>query len=313
MAKIFLTGVTGFLGSNIARNLIKDGHSVIATYRKASSKSSCRDFESKIHWVLQEGEKWMKTIKEYQPEIVIHCAWIGVSHADRDCWKTQYKNVDYLNLILSIAKKSNSSSVVVLGSQAEYGVIEGCINEDHALMPTEAYGCIKVICSEIVKQFCNYNNIQWYWLRLFSFFGKGEASNWLIPTLVTKILTSEHMDLTPGEQKYAYLYVDDLAYAINNVIKHYNNASGVYNISGSKAIKLKDIIQKVTSHINPSFQLNFGKLPYRTNQPMHLQGDSKKFIKIFGEFEKSDFDNSLYQTILHLRNSYNNKTNNESI
>jgi nucleoside-diphosphate-sugar epimerase len=313
MAKIFLTGITGFLGSNIARYLAGEGHSIIATYREGSSTLCCADITDKIDWVLQDEGEWIETIINYKPKVIIHSAWIGVSHADRDNWDVQYKNVDYLNTILSIAKNSNTKHMVVLGSQAEYGVFNGCIDEEYSLKPTEAYGYIKIVCSELVKQHCNYNNINWYWLRLFSFFGKGEASTWLIPSLVHRILTSTHMDFTPGEQKYAYLYVNDLGCAIANIIKHEGTSSGIYNISGSKVIKLRDLVQKITSYLDESFQLNFGKLPYRVNQPMHMQGNSTKFIKTFGEFEKSDFDSSLHQTILHLKSSYYNQLNNESI
>jgi nucleoside-diphosphate-sugar epimerase len=311
MAKIFITGITGFLGSNIAGYLVNNGHVIAATYRTSSSRILCASFEDKITWILQD-DKWGQRVVEFEPQIIIHSAWLGVAHDERNSWKIQLENVNFLKEILFIAQSVGTKKVISLGSQAEYGVFDGCINESHPLKPTEAYGCVKVICAELVKQFCDSNQIDWFWLRLFSFFGKGESDKWLIPTLVNKLLTTDHMDLTFGEQKYAYLYVEDLAVAINKIIMG-NGQSGVYNISGKHLTSLKNLIENIRDQINPLFQLNFGQLEYRKNQPMHMQGDASKFVEEFGEFEVSDFNQFLSLTINHIKEQVIKRSRNEGI
>lgn len=301
MSKVFITGITGFLGSNIAAYLLSNGHSIAATYRSSSSKALCADFEDQVTWILQNDADWANKVVAFKPDIIIHGAWLGVGHQDRNVWESQLQNIDFIKQILLIAKNAGTKKFIALGSQAEYGAFDGCVTEDHPLKPTEAYGAVKVICTELVKQFCNANSIDWFWLRLFSFFGKGESDKWLIPTLVNKLLTTDHMDLTPGEQKYAYLYVEDLGRAVNNIIT-INGKSGVYNISGKSVISLKTLITTIRDQINPSFELNFGKLDYRQGQPMHMQGDVAKFVEQFGEFEQSDFDEALALTVNLLKN-----------
>jgi nucleoside-diphosphate-sugar epimerase len=272
MAKIFITGVTGFLGSNIAEYLVAQGHNVIATIRSTSSVKLCTGFEKEIIWINQDEDDWCKKIIEYKPDAVVHSAWLGVTHHDRDNWQSQFLNVNYLNAILNIAAKSGTKKFIGLGSQAEYGVYDGVVDEQHPCRPYQAYGCVKVINTEVVKQFCTYHQIDWYWLRLFSFFGKGESDQWLIPSLVKRMMTDKYMDLTQGEQKYAYLYVKDLAYSISLILNK-EGTSGVYNISGEIPLTLRSLIEKIRNLVNPEFMLNFGKLPYRQNQPMHTQGE----------------------------------------
>jgi nucleoside-diphosphate-sugar epimerase len=303
MAKIFITGITGFLGSNIAEYLIKEGHTIAATYRKTSSKKRCAGFENDIVWILQDDNDWCEKVINFKPEIIIHSAWLGVEHNERNLWEVQLTNIDFIKQILFIAKKVNAKKFISLGSQAEYGVFDGCITEHHPLNPTEAYGCVKVICTELVRQFCTSHNINWFWLRLFSFFGKGQSDEWLIPNLVNKLLTTDHMDFTPGEQKYAYLYVEDLARAINSIV-NINGPSGVYNISGKHLISLKNLIKNIRDQINPSFVLNFSKLEYRPNQPMWMQGDVSKFTEQFGEFELSGFEESLMLTVSDIEKQF---------
>jgi len=307
MAKVFITGITGFLGSNIADYLIGEGHDVIATYRTNSSRDLCLSYINRVTWILQdEKNEWINNIANTKPEIVIHAAWLGVGHTERDQWEHQFLNVNFLKQVLFIAQKSSSKKFIGLGSQAEYGVFNGCIDETHPSNAAEAYGHVKIICSEIVKQFCLYNKMDWYWLRLFSFFGKGESENWLIPSLIKKIIFNDDIDLTLGEQKYSYLYVNDLGLAINKIIISQGNC-GIYNISGKVLMALKDLIGKIKDSINPEFNLVFGKIPYRHNQSMHMQGDAAKFIKTFGEFEVSDFDSSLLKTIEYFIEKFNSE------
>ncbi|MBK0381135.1 NAD-dependent epimerase/dehydratase family protein [Mucilaginibacter segetis] len=312
MARIFLTGITGFLGSNIAQYLVSKGHEVIATYRPSSSRDLCLDFFDTVTWILQdENDLWVNHVVDLRPEIVIHSAWIGVSHGERNNWDCQYNNVEFLTTLLNITKCANATKFIGLGSQAEYGVYNDCIDENAPLNVSEAYGSIKIICSEIVKQFCNYHHINWYWLRLFSFFGKGESDKWLISALIKRMALDDHMDLTPGEQKYAYLYVNDLGLAINNIVVK-NGKSGIYNISSKSTITIKYLIESIRDIVKPTFKLNFGILPYRSNQSMHIQGDSSKFINEFGDFELSDFNDSLLETVEYLKGKFNTQKN-ESI
>ncbi|RWY50190.1 NAD-dependent epimerase/dehydratase family protein [Mucilaginibacter gilvus] len=307
MAKIFITGITGFLGSGIAQVLINQGHQLIANYRESSSKELCREFEGRVIWILQDDDNvWAEKVIAFSPSVIIHSAWLGVGHQDRDNWDVQSQNIDFLRIILTVVQKSGAPKFIGMGSQAEYGVYSGSINEDQPINPTEAYGRIKLVCAELVKQYCSQYGIDWYWLRLFSFFGKGEADHWLIPSLVKKIVNGESMDLTLGEQKYSYLYVSDLGLAVNKIITN-SGKSGIYNISGKKVVVLRDLVKNIRDKINPSFSLNFGKLPYRVNQSMHMQGDSGKFVTEFGDFDVSDFDVAISDTVEYLKMKFKDK------
>ncbi|WP_295794821.1 NAD(P)-dependent oxidoreductase [Mucilaginibacter sp.] len=308
MARVFITGITGFLGSNIARYLLEARHDVVAIYRENSSRDLCLTYIENVTWIIKDdSDEWINSVANGKIDVVIHAAWLGVGHRERNNWDHQFLNINFLQKVLQVTQKSGAKKLIGLGSQAEYGVFNGCIGENHPLNANEAYGHVKIICSEIIKQFCSYNNIDWYWLRLFSFFGKGESDTWLIPSLIKKITISDEIDLTLGAQKYAYLYVDDLGLAINKIINSQGNP-GTYNISGASLLALKDLIQRIRDYINPKFKLNFGALPYRPNQSMHIQGDSAKFVEAFGAFEVSNFDKSLLKTIDYfLKKPFTNK------
>jgi nucleoside-diphosphate-sugar epimerase len=143
----------------------------------------------------------------------------------------------------------------------------------------------------IFKNFAEQNNLEWYWFRLFSVFGPKEGNNWFIPFLIDKLSKNEVLNLTFCEQKYDYLYVNDLATCLFNVSHTKENHSGVYNLSSNSSLKLKNIASLLSAKMESKSKINFGAIPYRENQVMHMEGDSAKFIKIFNPiytlFEKA--------------------------
>lgn len=295
--KILLTGATGFLGSHIAENLLGNGFELILTKRKNSSFDNCQSFLSSVIWVNTDSDLWIDEVIKFNPDIIIHAAWNGVSSSNREDWDSQLSNIDYIYFLLKIAKMCSIDKFISLGSQAEYGQFEGKISEDYPLNPSTSYGVVKLAVSEMLKVFCEDNTINWYWLRVFSVFGEREDEKWLIPSVIKKMLSEQNeMDFTLGEQKYAYLYVGDFAESISNIVMK-DAPSGIYNISSDNAICLKDLLVSIKDVVNPMFNLKFGALAYRPNQSMHIEGDSSKFNKIFGRIETSDFKIKLDRVI----------------
>jgi nucleoside-diphosphate-sugar epimerase len=294
---ILITGITGFLGSHIAENLVSNGIQVIGLKRKDSDVWRCEGFKDKIIWVDIDEKGFFKEELEKQSfDVIIHGAWIGVESNSRDNWNEQSKNIPFLVSLLDVAKTVGVKKFIFLGSQAEYGNINGKINEDHRANALNAYGSIKLACLEIVKTFCETNTINWIWLRLFSLFGEKENQNWLIPSLITSMLTTEQMDFTPGEQKYAYLYVKDYALIMKKIITM-PVESGVYNISSNQTRTIKSLVENIRDYINPEFILNFGALNYRNNQSMHMEGDILKLCSQIGEVEFTDFNEALHNSL----------------
>lgn len=302
--KIFVTGASGFIGSNLCRDLVEMGYSIIALKRKDSNLEKCHEFEDALTWVLDGNSDWEKNVLDFRPNVIIHCAWGGVMAEERDNWEIQSKNLFLVYKLLEIGRKTKIKKFIGLGSQAEYGIIDGKVSEHQKVRPNNAYGAMKFATSKLIEHGCRDNNIHWYWLRLFSFFGENESDNWLIPSSIKRMLIDKEMNFTPGEQKYAYLYIKDLCHAIISVISHNSDKSGIYNLSSNHPVSIKDIITFIRDAVNPDFQLNFGALPYRPNQPMHIEGDISAFENSFGKIDTANFYQKLGKVISSLKNKY---------
>jgi len=208
--KVLITGITGFLGSKIAEKLLSENFEIIGLKRPGSDTWRCKDFTSKICWI-EVNECMRKSLLSENPDLIIHCAWIGVNSENRNNWIEQTKNINFLVELLEIAAEISVKKMIFLGSQAEYGRTIEKVDEEKATSALNAYSGVKLATLEITKAFCSINKINWVWLRVFSVFGEKEDSNWLIPSLVNKMKYSTEMDFTLGDQKYAYLYISDFA------------------------------------------------------------------------------------------------------
>ncbi len=297
MLKVLITGISGFIGSNIAKFLIQNGIEVIGLKRENSNISRCISYSEKVKWVnLDLEDKWKQELVNLSPTSIIHCAWIGVEAKDRDNWSLQVKNINFLTDLIEISNQINLKQFVFLGSQAEYGFIDRKVDELHPTNPTSAYGSVKLASLEILKTFCFLNNVNWVWLRVFSLFGENENENWLIPSLIKSIHKTTEMDFTLGEQQYAYLYINDFAHIVTKIVQQKID-SGIYNISSNKIQDLRTLMNTIKQKINPEFKLNFGAIPYRDNQSMHIQGDISKLESQIGPITFTDFNVALQNTI----------------
>ena len=295
---ILITGASGFLGSYIAEKFVNENYEVLALRRKYSNLWRCQSFINKIRWINIEANNWKSELQQYQPVTLIHAAWNGVPANDRYNWEVQIENLSYLMKVLDVSGSLKIKQIIGLGSQAEYGNFEGKINEEFPLNPNTAYGTVKLMACELLKSFSEYNNIKWYWLRLFPLFGEKEDSNWFIPSVIMKLQANANIELTLGLQKYAYMYVCDFAQAIFDITRnsHYPD-SGIYNLSGNRAFTLKEIATTIKAMMDSTSILNFGALPYRPNQTMHMEGNTSKFERNIGRLQHSDFSQSLIKTI----------------
>lgn len=295
-----ITGVTGFLGSHLANFFIERKYEVIGLKRSSSDTWRINGVYEKITWINLDTETWQNQIVQLRPQIIIHGAWSGVAANDRNDLKRQLKNLDLIADLLDIAKKVELEQFIGLGSQAEYGKLDRVVNEEQDLHPNTAYGIIKVAASILVRQYCDLQNINWYWLRIFSVFGERESDQALIPSVIKKLLMKEpQLELTSCIQQYAYMYIADFTEAIFSIVNRTQVAeSGIYNISAQKATSLKSIIEKIKHYTgNTTSALLFGALPMRIGQSMHIEGAMTKFRSNIKQLKISDFEIGLKQTV----------------
>ena len=291
--KIFVSGATGYLGYHFVKVAINQGHEVLCLRRPTSRSLFESEIENKVKWVVND-EELKSAVIDFQPDVLFHAAWGGVRGSDRNNIEIQKENLVMSHNLFTLYPYKQ---IIAIGSQAEYGYYNDIISEDHPLKPTMEYAKAKIQCCKDLQHYCEQNNIEWQWIRIFTVFGEKQTGG-LIKLAIEKCLNGEKsFDTTPGEQKYSYLYAEDFGKAICNMLGS-KGKSGIYNLSQPQCLKSnKEILESVKTLTKSDIHLNFGAMPYPEGQVMLMDGSVNKFEKAFGAVPYTDFNTALEHTI----------------
>jgi UDP-glucose 4-epimerase len=297
--KALVTGATGFLGSALTRKLLDEGHEVAVVRRPTSDARRIADLLSRVVEIrgdLTSPAEIEPAILDFAPDTIFHLAWHGVGNRLRNDISQVNTNLTANLALLRMTLKTPCRTWVGLGSQAEYGPHDRPLDETTPVGPVTLYGTVKLCTWLLTKQLLAQANIRTAWLRLFSIYGPGDNPDFMIPTLVRKLLAGERPSLTPGDQLWDYLYVIDAAEAVYRVAAC-EAAEGVFNLGSGSVRTIRSIVEAIRDRIDRSLPLGFGEVPYRADHPMLFQADVKRVRDVTGWQPRTSIEEGLRQTI----------------
>ena len=300
---IIITGGNGFLGSNIARKLLKENHKV---YLFSNNTDNIQDILPQVLFDYSDTKSlpaFRKRIEAFSPDIVIHCGWSGGNkYADTDSLGQFYENVDpsisLLQLLSSLKKKPK---FVGFGSFAEYGNMNTPVDEEVQEVPTNLYGLSKYTFKKYSEMLCNRHKMEWVWVRPCYVYGPGDVSTRLIPSIVRKFLSNETVVLDECTSIADYIYIDDFVNSIYFLIL--TEHTGVYNICSGKQYKIRDIVEQIYKQIGSSSSIKFNSNLTRSSAYSYICGSRDKLNNAIGNLEQVSLTEGLQKVIT------NNKLN----
>lgn len=272
--KLFLTGASGFVGAETLRLALEAGHAVVAPVRPGSPAPRLAPFAgrfTRLDMDLRDGAALAEALAAHRPDALLHLAWSGVANSARFDRRQITDNVEAACALIEAAAAAGVGSFIGVGSQGEYGA-GTAMREDALPEPTSLYGAAKVAALFLTRQLAAQAGMRHAWLRLFSTYGPGDNDGWLIPMLITEMLASRRPKTTLGTQSWDWLHVEDVARGILAVATH-GTASGVFNLGSGRAVRVRDVVERIRDLAAPGMELVFGEIPFRPDQVMHMQAD----------------------------------------
>jgi nucleoside-diphosphate-sugar epimerase len=267
--RILITGGNGFLGSNMAKNLLNENDVLIVS----RNNNNILDFIEDVKYMnTMDSNK----IKEFDPEVVIHCAWSGGnSYSDSNSLNQIHDNIpqciELLNLITELKTKPH---FIGFGSFSEYGKLTKKATEKDREDPINLYGVSKNSFKNISKVHCEQNDILWSWIRPCYIYGPGDVHTRLIPSLINNILNKEEVNLYDSNTTIDYLYIDDFCEAISKIIEF--KSEGIFNICSNEEHNLSDIIKYIIKNTSADFEVNFDKSISRKYSSNYICGSNER-------------------------------------
>jgi nucleoside-diphosphate-sugar epimerase len=295
--RVLICGASGFIGSHLTAFLSKNGFEVFALSRETSSHfrierlskeyyHNLLSFPPPTFIQLQINKNFYTKLKKYlitnKIDVVINTISYGVDYNHQDLIKAEFTNISLASEILKIAGESEVKLYIHLGSSQEYGAQANKISEDSILMPTNLYGVTKAKGSESCLEISKKYNMKFVIFRLFSIYGPLENSEKFLPKLIHSLKNKESIDLTWGDQKRDYLFIEDLCKIISEAISLQKLIKfDIYNIASSKVKTIKDIAKiAVEATLADDTLLKWGKIPYRKNEIMNLEVSTERIFNL---------------------------------
>jgi|HubBroStandDraft_6_1064221.scaffolds.fasta_scaffold195057_2 UDP-glucose 4-epimerase len=306
-----VTGATGLIGSALVRLLLAEDIAVHCLIRRSSlSKLPPLAGLEAIEVPSFETEILRRSLNGITYDTVFHLASYGVQINDRDRDQLVAGNVGLLSHVLAAISERRPDRFLFAGSCSEYGfpMKDGhLISEDQPLRPTSLYGAAKAAAEVYGQALALQLKIPFTALRLFNVFGPGEAPHRLLPSILQALDQDRSVDLTGGDQQRDLLHVDDVAAALLAAARsEHLKPFAAYNICSGQPVRIREVGETAASLMGkPQHLMQWGTLPYRSDEPMWVVGDPARFQQDTSWQPKMDLTEGVRTMIAAVREHQN--------
>ena len=293
---ILITGVSGFLGSALAKFLLSKGEIVVGLKRSFSNNKNLADFVGHPNLKLFDIDKsgFEPIFKEYSVNIAIHAA---TSSSNRGGNISQIMDANVLLPLKLIDQLYINGCKVFIN--AGVFIPSGYV---------DTYYHSKKIFLECMQEYSKYLKIIDVQLQML--YGKNSSETQFVSKIILDFFhQAECLNLTQGLQKRDFIYIDDAIRAFDAIINNMNNFQDAYTaveLGNSSPVTIKYLIETIKNLTNNSTTtLHFGVVEYRENEIMCSKADTK-ILRSLGWTPVVKIDDGLKMTVDALKKAYFN-------
>jgi len=225
MAKILVTGASGFIGKHLIPQLCEVGHDVVDV-----------DIESGD---VAEETTWMKYP---QAEVVIHLAgksYVPESWAD----PAAFIKCNLLGTVAALNYCRKYNARLIFLSSYLYGNPQALpIPETAPLIANNPYALSKKLAEDSCLFYSDRFGIPIIIFRLFNVYGPGQPENFLIPSIIRQVNAGEVIHVKDLEPKRDYVYIRDVVQSILKAVNCQRRFC-IFNIGSGASLSVEEIIR----------------------------------------------------------------------
>lgn len=229
MARILLTGITGYLGSHLAQALLAQQHEIYALVRQPLNHTYLSGIEGRLQLCWYDGsfDSLLEAVQQSRPELVYHmAAYYTGGHGETETPKLIDSNIVLGGGLLE-------AMALCGGGKLVYPTSVMCHYRGELFCPLNLYAATKKAFSDLLSYYVDAGLLQAAEVTLSDTYGPDDRRPKVLNLVKQAVRTGRSLPLSAGEQDYDAVYVDDIV-------------SGL--IAAGASLAQKDII-------NPHFQL----------------------------------------------------------
>lgn len=268
MAKrVLLTGGTGFVGANLVRRLLREGHDVHLAVRPGYQSWRLADCLADLHVhpvELASAEAADALAAQVRPEWVFHLAAYGAYSSQTQVQAIVQTNVVATVCLLEACARAGFESFVHTGSSSEYGFKDHAPAEDEWVDPNSHYAVTKAAATQYCRFMARQRRLPVTTLRLYSVYGPYEEPTRLIPTLIVRGLAGELPPLVNPAIARDFVYADDVVEAcLLAAAQPVAEPGAVYNVGTGVQTTIREAVEVARRALGIAGQPEWGAMPDR--------------------------------------------------
>jgi len=263
--KALVTGAAGFIGSNLADRLLRDGHEVVGFDNFSTGQERFLDAaRASSSFRLVQGDTLdLTALTEAVAgcDTVFHLAAnadvrFGLEHPKRDVEQNTLATFNVLE-----AMRANGVKRIAFSSTGSvYGEAEKIPTPEDAPFPvqTSLYGASKVAGECLIQAYCEGFGFEGYIFRFVSILGERYSHGHVFDFYKSlRANASELRVLGNGKQRKSYLYIEDCLDAILLSMSHPKGKVHVYNLGTDEYCQVNDSIGWICETLGVSPRLDY--------------------------------------------------------
>lgn len=275
--RILVTGANGYLGQGVVKQLLDDGHEVIAT--DYGDENIDKRAIIKCVDIFIQDEPY---IYFNQPDVILHMAWRdGFVHNSINHINDLPEHYHFLKKLIDGGIKH----VSVLGSVHEVGFFEGSVHENTPTNPQSLYGISKDALRKIIELECKNSNITFQWIRGYYIVGNSEYGSSIFSKITQAVKEGKkEFPFTMGLNQFDFIDYDTFCKQAADIVEQ-SEVKGIINVCTGRPEKLADRVERFIRDNNYPIKLIYGAFPDRPYDSKAIWGDNSKIKLIESKSE----------------------------
>lgn len=270
--KVLVTGANGYLGQGVVKEILEQGHEVVAT-----------DFSTQ--YVDERADRkpcdLFKIENPYEffgyPDVLLHLAWRdGFVHYSDAHIMDLPKHYEFIKKMAM----SDIKTISIMGSMHEIGFFEGSIDENTPCKPESFYGIAKNALREVAKVYCKQNGKNFQWLRGYYIVGNSKFGSSIFSKITAATEEGKKtFPFTMGLNQFDFIDYGEFCVQVAAAVVQ-TEVNGIINICSGRPEKLADRVERFIKENDYDIKLQYGAFPDRPYDSKAVWGNSCKIESI---------------------------------
>jgi nucleoside-diphosphate-sugar epimerase len=298
LSNVLVTGASGTLGYNIVRHLgMSHPQTCLTVLMRKPDHTLFADLPniSVRHVDVMDTASVTRTVLEFRPNAIIHCAASGVRPAKVDWFELIRLNVSATMALFEASCHVDDCHFIHISTGLAYDAQERPCLEGDPIDTLHPYGASKAAADCLLRAGAEQLKRHLTVVRPFSFTGLHDGGDRLFPSLLRSASRGEPFKMSVGTQIRDFCAVQDVAEAVCMLLED-GRLPGryVFNVGSGLSISLRDIVGMVCQELGLKVEVHLGEKPLHPYEPAHLVANID-LVKSIGWRPKTNLAYAVWQ------------------